>query len=66
MLGGMQFHVLHRELVASGKMTAREFHDRILRGNRIPVEMVRAEISDVPLTRDYTTHWRFAEQFRHK
>ena len=66
MLGGMQFHVLHRELVASGKMTARDFHDRILRGNRIPVEMVRAEISDVPLTRDYTTHWRFAEQYRHK
>ena len=64
MLGGMQFHVLHRELVASGKMSAREFHDRVLRGNRIPVEMVRAEISDVPLTRDYTTNWRFAEQFR--
>ncbi len=65
MLGGMQFHVLHRELVASGKMSAREFHDRILRGNRIPVEMVRAEISDIPLTRDYTTNWRFARQFRH-
>lgn len=65
MLGGMQFHVLHRELVASGKMSPREFHDRILRGNRIPVEMVRAEISDIPLTRDYTTNWRFAEQFRH-
>ncbi|MCH2064117.1 MAG: DUF885 domain-containing protein [Roseibacillus sp.] len=65
MLGGMQFHVLHRELVISGKMTAREFHDRILRGNRIPVEMVRAEISSVPLTRDYTTRWRFAEQFKH-
>ncbi len=64
MLGGMQFHVLHRELVASGKMSAREFHDRVLRGNRIPVEMVRAEVSDIPLTRDYTTNWRFAEEFR--
>lgn len=65
MLGGMQFYVLHLELVKSGKMTAREFHDRILRGNRIPVEMVRVEISDVPVTRDYKTSWRFAEQFRH-
>ncbi|MBJ07071.1 MAG: DUF885 domain-containing protein [Verrucomicrobiaceae bacterium] len=64
MLGGMQFHVLHQELVASGKMSAREFHDRVLRGNRIPVEMVRAEVSDIPLTRDYTTNWRFAEEFR--
>lgn len=63
MLGGMQFYVLHHELVKSGKMSAREFHDRILRGNRIPVEMVRAEISDVPLTRDYETNWRFAEEF---
>ncbi len=64
MLGGMQFHVLHKELVLSGKMTAREFHDRILRGNRIPVEMVRAEISDLPLRRDYKTNWRFAEEFK--
>jgi hypothetical protein len=46
-------------------MTARDFHDRILRGNRIPVEMVRIEISDVPVTRDYKTSWRFAEEFRH-
>ena len=64
MLGGMQFHVLHKELVLSGKMTAREFHDRILRGNRIPVEMVRAEISDLPLRRDYKANWRFAEEFK--
>ena len=64
MLGGMQFHVLHKELVASGKMTPREFHDQILRGNRIPVEMVRAEISDIPLSRDYRSNWRFAEQFK--
>lgn len=66
MLGGMQFYVLHRELVDSGEMTNRKFHDRIMRGNRIPVEMVRAEISGIPLTRDYTTHWRFAEGFKHR
>lgn len=64
MLGGMQFYVLHREMVSSGKMSNREFHDRILKGNRIPVEMVRAEISGIPLTRGYRTNWRFAEDFR--
>ncbi|MFP6872012.1 MAG: DUF885 family protein [Verrucomicrobiales bacterium] len=64
MLGGMQFYVLHREMVTAGTMSNREFHDRILKGNRIPVEMVRAEISGIPLTRDYKTNWRFAEDFR--
>ncbi len=66
MLGGMQFYVLREELVGSEKMSNREFHDRILKGNRIPVEMVRAEISDFPLKRDYKTKWRFAEDFRHR
>jgi uncharacterized protein (DUF885 family) len=64
MLGGIQFYVLRKEMVTSGKMNDREFHDRILKGNRIPVEMVRAEISGVPLTRGYKTNWRFAEDFR--
>jgi uncharacterized protein (DUF885 family) len=64
MLGGIQFYVLRREMVTSGKMGDREFHDRILKGNRIPVEMVRAEISGIPLTRDYKTNWRFADDFR--
>ena len=66
MLGGIQFYVLRREMVTSGKMSNREFHDRILKGNRIPVEMVRAEISGMPLTRDYKTNWRFADNFRTK
>ena len=42
MLGGLQFRALQRELVESGKMTDRDFHDAILKENRIPIEMVRA------------------------
>ena len=42
-------------------MTAREFHDTVLRGGRMPVEMVRARLLGTPLTRDYTSGWRFAE-----
>ena len=64
MLEGMLFYVLHREMVSSGKMSNREFHDRILKGNRMPVGMVRAESSGIPLTRGYRTNWRFAEDFR--
>lgn len=32
MLGALQFRALHQELVGSGRMTDREFHDAILRG----------------------------------
>jgi hypothetical protein len=61
MLGGMQFRSLYRELVESGQMTARDFHDAVMRGGRMPVEMVRARLTGQPLTRDYSAGWRFAD-----
>lgn len=60
MIGGMQFRALHRELVESGRMTDREFHDAVLKSGRMPVEMVRAALTDQALTRGYETGWRFA------
>jgi hypothetical protein len=59
MLGALQFYALHRELVDSGKMTNREFHDAILKENSIPVELIRADLTGQPLTRDYRASWRF-------
>jgi uncharacterized protein (DUF885 family) len=59
MLGGLQFQELHTELVKSGRMTNKEFHDAILQGGRMPVEMVRARMLGTPLTRDYKASWRF-------
>jgi dipeptidyl aminopeptidase/acylaminoacyl peptidase len=59
MTGGLQFRALHRELVESGKMTDRAFHDAILRENSMPVELVRALLTDQPLTRDFRSTWRF-------
>lgn len=59
LLGGMQIHSLNKELVGSGKMTNRAFHDQILRENRIPIEMVRAILTKQKLTRDYKTTWKF-------
>jgi uncharacterized protein (DUF885 family) len=59
MIGGLQFRAMHRELVASGRMTNRQFHDAILQGGRMPVEIVRARIENLPLTRDYRAQWRF-------
>jgi len=59
MIGGLQFRAMHRELVESGRMTNRQFHDAILQGGRMPVEMVRARLENLPLTRDYRAQWRF-------
>lgn len=59
MLGGLQFRAMHHELVDSGKMTNKEFHDSILHENDMPVEMVHAILSHEKLTPDYQTHWRF-------
>ncbi|HKQ93907.1 MAG TPA: DUF885 family protein [Blastocatellia bacterium] len=59
LLGGMQLHSLHKELVDSGKMTDRAFHDTILKENRIPIEMVRAILTKQKLTRDFKSSWKF-------
>ena len=61
MIGGLQFRALHRELVGSGKMTNRQFHDAILEGHSMPVEMVRAMLTKQPLMRDYKPNWRFSD-----
>jgi uncharacterized protein (DUF885 family) len=59
MLGGLQFRALHRELVETGRMSNKEFHDAILQGGRMPVELVRARMLNTPLTRDHKANWRF-------
>jgi uncharacterized protein (DUF885 family) len=59
MLGGLQFKALHHDLVDSGKMTNREFHDTILKENNIPVAMVRALLTKEKLDPDFRATWRF-------
>lgn len=61
MLGGMQIRALHREFVDSGSMTDREFHDAILQGGRMPIEMVRARLRGEAPPRDFQASWRFAD-----
>ena len=60
MIGGLQFRALHHELVDSHKMTNRQFHDAVLHAGDMPVDMVRALLENLPLTRDYVTTWQFA------
>lgn len=61
MLGGLQIRALQRDLVESGKMSARQFHDSILQGGPIPIEMVRASLTGTKLTKDFKPKWRFYE-----
>src|SRR5437764_10429057 len=53
MLGGLQIRALRKELVESGKLTDREFHDRILQAGNMPITMVRALLTDQQLTPNY-------------
>lgn len=62
MLGGLQLRALHQELVDSGKLTNRQFHDAILRENSIPIEMVRAILTNQNMSKDFVTTWRFADE----
>ncbi len=59
MIGGLQLRALARELVDGKKMTLTEFHDRVLLGGPMPIELVRARLTSQPLTRDTTATWRF-------
>lgn len=59
LLGGLQLRALHHDLVDSGKMTNRAFHDAVLKENRIPIEMVRASLTKQKLTRDFVSSWKF-------
>jgi hypothetical protein len=59
MVGAMQFYSLRMELVDSGQMGEKEFHDAILQNNSIPVAMVRALLTGHELTSDFQSDWKF-------
>jgi hypothetical protein len=40
-------------------MTDRAFHDAILKENGIPIEMVRALLTNQDLTPEYAPSWKF-------
>ena len=61
MLGALQLRALYQQLVTTGKMMENDFHDAILRGGTMPIEMVRALLTHEPPPRDFKAAWRFAE-----
>ncbi|MGI8602336.1 MAG: DUF885 family protein [Verrucomicrobiales bacterium] len=61
MIGALQIRALFKELVTSGRMTNKEFHDTLLAYHSIPIEMIRAGMLNLPLDKDSRTTWRFAD-----
>jgi len=58
MIGGKQLLALHNEMVPS-QMTEQQFSDAVLAAGPIPIELLRAELRQLPLTRDVKPSWRF-------
>lgn len=61
MIGGKALRRLHEEAVKDGKMGEKEFNDAVLRGNSIPIELVRSGILGTELEWTSEAAWRFAD-----
>jgi uncharacterized protein (DUF885 family) len=64
MIGGLQLNALRKEVVNANKMTEKEFNDTVLTYGSMPVELIRAGILNLPLTRDTAPAWRFYGEVR--
>jgi len=64
MVGAMQFYSLRMELVDSGEMSEKKFHDAILQNNSIPVAMVKAILTEQELTPDFQSDWKFGDYIK--
>ena len=59
MIGGLEFYALKKELVDTKKMTYKQYHDAILHENSLPIEMLRAILTNQNIGRDYKPSWKF-------
>lgn len=59
LIGGLQTRALHRELVGTGRMSQRAFHDAFLQESCMPIAMLRALLTADPLAASFRIAWRF-------
>ncbi|TID16098.1 hypothetical protein E2P81_ATG08956 [Venturia nashicola] len=60
MLGALQFYQLRKEMVDTGKVQQKEFHDRIMKAGNMPVEVLRALLTGKKLDhKGFKPEWRF-------
>jgi len=59
LVGGLQLMRIKEEVVDQGKMSYAAFHDRVIKENYLPMEMLRAIIKGEKLKPDHETNWKF-------
>lgn len=59
MLGALQLYALRKEIVDTGMMKEKEFHDRVLKENNMPIELLRALLIGEELKWDRKASWKF-------
>jgi hypothetical protein len=59
MTGALQLRSLYKDLVRSGRMSDRQFHDTVLQLSNMPMDAVRMVMTNSAPTRDYKTAWKF-------
>jgi uncharacterized protein (DUF885 family) len=59
LLGGLQLRGLRHEFVDSGRMSEREFHDRVVIQGSMPIALHRLALLPGTLSRDMSLDWRF-------
>ncbi|XWW95771.1 hypothetical protein V2A60_003738 [Cordyceps javanica] len=62
LLGALQFDRLRDEVLREKRFSEKQFHDSIMRGGIMSVEMIRAVFLGLPLSPDYKPQWRFYEK----
>ena len=58
MLGGLQMRELRKELVDSGTMTLKQFHDTVIQGGSMPIALLRLALGTQKLTRNMSLEWK--------
>ena len=59
LLGGLQLRALRRELVDSGQMGEKAFHDEVLRQGAMPITLLRLALGRQKLTPNTPLDWKF-------
>ena len=61
MIGALEIYSMRKEMVDSGKMPEKQFHDLIMTQNAMPIEILRAKVTGKPLDKNHKASWRFLD-----
>ncbi|HSF54326.1 MAG TPA: DUF885 family protein [Algoriphagus sp.] len=61
MIGALEIYSMRKEMVDSGKMGEKEFHDLIMTQNAMPIEILRAKVTGKPLDKNHKASWKFLD-----